>query len=408
MTRRYKGRTSFYWIPAGEYVRAGFPIKCERIKGDFEAAAQRARLLNQQLDSWREAQGTPVEFREVRGVGSVDWFVDQFIRSEIFQRKKPRTQKDYRRALAMIADLPTTVTDAAGKPGRIGDLPVSSLSHAAVDKIYARLRRGGEVSRQADMSIDVARRAWGVVSRVHPGYFLIPIVGAGGAIQRLPVNPFESVERAKYERDTATPATREEAYALADALEALGHPALAVGALICFEWLQRPDDVRKGRLTWTDYRPATRPGHVMVWHHKTGARVWTPLEAETDAGVVKLYPEIEERLAKLPRLGTPIVLFEPQRGAPSARTPRTYSEPYAQHLVQQARKAAGLPAHITLEACRHGGMTELGDLGLTEQETMSLSGHVTPRAARIYVKRTETQRLAAAVKRRQGIEGRKA
>ena len=410
-TRTYKGRVSFYWIPAAQFVADGFTITSESLGADFEAAARRARLLNEHLDSWRDGHGVPKELRASAMIGSVDWWHQQFFASDVFSRKTARTQSDYRKALAMIAELPTTVTDTSGKPVLTGSLPISSLSLAAVDKIYARLRRGEEVTRQADAAIDVARRAWSVVSRAHPGYFLVPVVGQGGKTSSLPINPFAGVERAQYDRDTAVPATREEAYALADALEAKGHPALAVGALICFEWLQRPEDVRKGRLSWAHYRPAERPDHVMVWHHKTGARVWMPLAHDDGSGVQALfYPEIEQRLARLRRLGTSIVLFMPQRGKRNAageRTPRVYSEPYAQHLVQQARKAAGLPAHITLEACRHGGMTELGDLGLTEQETMSLSGHVTPRAARIYVKRTEAQRITAATKRRAGIEGAK-
>ena len=55
-------------------------------------------------------------------------------------------------------------------------------------------------------------------------------------------------------------------------------------------------------------------------------------------------------------------------------------------------------------ACRHGGLTELGDAELTEQGVMALSGHRTPEAARLYVKRTETQRATAARKRRAWIE----
>ena len=57
-----------------------------------------------------------------------------------------------------------------------------------------------------------------------------------------------------------------------------------------------------------------------------------------------------------------------------------------------------------MDACRHGGMTELGDAELTEQGIMSLSGHKSPEAARVYVKRTEKQRVAAARKRRQWVE----
>ena len=72
--------------------------------------------------------------------------------------------------------------------------------------------------------------------------------------------------------------------------------------------------------------------------------------------------------------------------------------------MQEARAAASLPAHVTLAACRHGGMTELGDSDLTEQQIMALSTHATPQAARVYVKRTEAQRKTAARKRRLFIE----
>ena len=102
-------------------------------------------------------------------------------------------------------------------------------------------------------------------------------------------------------------------------------------------------------------------------------------------------------------------MFTPQKGSKDAsgnRVGRLYSEPYSQHLIQTARAAKGIPAHVTLEACRHGGMTELGDAELTEQEIMSLSGHVTPAAARLYVKRTERQRLQAAIKRRDSVDAR--
>ena len=189
-----------------------------------------------------------------------------------------------------------------------------------------------------------------------------------------------------------------------------------MAALICYEWLQRPEDVCKGRITWTDYRPPSRPREVQIFHHKTGERVWQPLDhisvdVETGEEVVRaLYPELEAMIERLPRTGVPLVMFTPQKGSKDAsgnRVGRLYSEPYSQHLIQTARAAKGIPAHVTLEACRHGGMTELGDCrSCTEQEIMSLSGHVTPAAARLYVKRTERQRLQAAIKRRNAVERR--
>jgi len=410
------GRTAFYWVPHERNLKAGFTIAGEPLGSNYEAAAARARLLNEHLDSWRANRQVPKDAVLSHRVGTVDWWHHEYFRHEAFTKLKPRTKSDYREVLQMVSNVPTTIRDArTSEPKRVGELLACSLSPQAVDKIYAKLRDGGRVNRQADLAMDVCRRAWKVVRRANPGLFLVPIIGPDGKTQRLAINPFEQMERADYARDTAKPATREQAIALADALDKAGHLALAIGALVCYEWLQRPEDIRKGRLTWSDFRPADRPRHVQIFHHKTGERVWQPLDhivEDPDTGellVHQLYPELEAMIERLPRLGVPLVMFEPQKGkrdADGRRPGRLYSEPYSQHLVQEARAKAELPSHITLEACRHGGMTECGDAELTEQEIMSLSGHVTPAAARLYVKRTERQRLQAAIKRRASVNSR--
>jgi hypothetical protein len=51
--------------------------------------------------------------------------------------------------------------------------------------------------------------------------------------------------------------------------------------------------------------------------------------------------------------------------------------------VCATRRLAGLGKHVTLDACRHGGTTELGNAELAEQGVMALSGHKTPQAARL-------------------------
>jgi len=76
-----------------------------------------------------------------------------------FTKLSLRSQSDYREALERLADLPNNVRDAhTGTRGRVGSLPVASLSPAAVDKLYGMLRAGGVV-RQANYPMDVARRA---------------------------------------------------------------------------------------------------------------------------------------------------------------------------------------------------------------------------------------------------------
>lgn len=77
---------------------------------------------------------------------------------------------------------------------------------------------------------------------------------------------------------------------------------------------------------------------------------------------------------------------------------------YAQAKVREAREKAGLGSHVTPDACRHGGMTELGDAERAEQGVMALSGHKTPRAARLYVKRMEHRRVRVAATHRDFVD----
>jgi hypothetical protein len=196
-------------------------------------------------------------------------------------------------------------------------------------------------------------------------------------------------------KGTKPDATRAEAYALAQALKAIGEPHLGAAALICFEWHQRPEHVRAGDITWADWRPPERPDAVQIRHPKTGAKGWVRL----DDGKGQLFPEIEAYLASLPRLGLPIVLTVGRRGPA-----RPYSAEYAQRKVREARKHAGLGDHVTLDSCRHGGLTELGDAGATDSEAMASSMHRAVPTLHLYIKKTEHQRASAARKRRDLIE----
>jgi hypothetical protein len=169
-------------------------------------------------------------------------------------------------ALQRLANLPTKTVDATtGRNLRVGELPASSLSPAAVDLIYKALRKERTVTRQANYTIDVARKAWRVVARQHPGQFMVPVDTAQG--RSLALNPFQGLERVRG-RGTTIPASCEHAWALARALTEIGHAALGAAALIAYEWHQRPENIVAGHLAWTDYRPSERSREVRIFHHK--------------------------------------------------------------------------------------------------------------------------------------------
>ena len=78
---------------------------------------------------------------------------------------------------------------------------------------------------------------------------------------------------------------------------------------------------------------------------------------------------------------------------------KPYSFSGMQKIVQRMRKHIGLPVEFTLDACRHGGMTELEEAELTEGQGRALSAHRTKESYAGYAKRTEARLLSATRKR---------
>jgi len=95
--------------------------------------------------------------------GTVDRWIETFLRSDAYAKLSAHSRSDYREVARA-----TGAHTVAG--GRVGTLPVASLSRAAVDKLYDMLRSNGAV-QQANYPIDVARRAWKVIAREYTGSF---------------------------------------------------------------------------------------------------------------------------------------------------------------------------------------------------------------------------------------------
>ena len=97
------GGTAFYWVPHLRDRKAGFKLPNERIGANFAAAAERASLLNELLDAWREGRGGPGDVALADRVGTVDWWHHQYFNHDAFKKLSPRTQSDYRGALKAVA-----------------------------------------------------------------------------------------------------------------------------------------------------------------------------------------------------------------------------------------------------------------------------------------------------------------
>jgi len=122
--------------------------------------------------------------------------------------------------------------------------------------------------------------------------------------------------------------------------------------------------------------------------------VWHPLEEHTEKGVAKFYAEAEAVLARLPRRGVPMILRQVSEGIT-----KPFSFSGMQKIVHTMRDKLGLPSTFTLDACRHGGMTELEEAELTDGQGRALSAHKSQQAYEGYAKRTMERALSATRKR---------
>jgi hypothetical protein len=138
---------------------------------------------------------------------------------------------------------------------------------------------------------------------------------------------------------------------------------------------------------------------VRIEHHKNKALVWHPLEEIIDGETVKFYAEAEDILSYLPKPGIPMIMRKVEKGEGKG-TAKVWSYPGMEKLVQTLhKKIEGVSELFSLDACRHGGMTELEEAGLTEGQGRALSGHKTAHAYRGCAKETMQRALAATRKR---------
>jgi hypothetical protein len=106
---------------------------------------------------------------------------------------------------------------------------------------------------------------------------------------------------------------------------------------------------------------------------------------------------MEAVLARLPRRGVPMILRQVHEGIT-----KPFSFSGMQKIVHTMRERLGLPATFTLDACRHGGMTELEEAELTDGQDRALSEHKSQQAYEGYAKRTMERALSATCKRLSG------
>ena len=172
--------------------------------------------------------------------GTVDWLFREYKQSKAYLKKvAPRSRPDYERTMLLVSDMVTKKGD------RIGDRKIKAISPVSADKIYELIVQGpnGARPRQGEKAVTLCRRAWRVVHRLYPDQF-----------DRAIPNPWDGVTKDPRAKKAKAAVNRELVYRFAWGCIEHGQPEAGAAAVICFEWLQRPENVLGGYLRWTDYR----------------------------------------------------------------------------------------------------------------------------------------------------------
>jgi hypothetical protein len=390
------GITAFYFNVPKYHLEKGCPNLNQALGTDYvdacgvDGKGGKAAALNARFNEWQMvAAGMPLETLD--RIGTVDWLFRTYKTSKAYLEKvSPRSRTDYERTMHLVAD---TLTN---KGDRVGERMIKAISPQGADKIYERIigliDGQGEPTRlrQGEKAVKLCSKAWRVVRRLYPAEF-----------DKNNGDPWAGVTLKRRIKKTKAAVTREEVYKFAWGCIERGRPEPAAAAVICFEWLQRPENVLAGEIKWSDYRTNNNPGQIRIEHHKTGKFVLHPLEEWTAEGRILFYEEAEKVLALLPRRGVPMILREIRPPKSRSKDPivhQLFSFSGFQKIVQIMRAEIGLPQYFTLDACRHGGMTELEEAELTDGQGRSLSAH-SSKAYDGYAKRTEKRALGATRKR---------
>jgi hypothetical protein len=377
------GATGFYFNVPTVYRDLGCTIPNESLGTDYlvacglDGSGGRAAGLNAQFDEWNTVRRTGIaNSSAITRFGTVDWLFREYKKTNAFLEKvSPRSRPDYERTMQLVSDLVTKKGD------KVGDRKIKAITPNGADKVYNLIVDGpnGPRPRQGEKVVGICARAWKVVHRLHPDLFDKDVP-----------NPWRGVTKKRRTKAVKPAATREQVYKFAWGCIEAGHPEPAAAAVICFEWLQRPENVLAGYIRWSDYRPPDSPNVIRIVHHKAGAVVLHPLQ---DSDGTVFYAEAEAVLSRLPRRAISMIAHEVRSGGT-----KTYSYSGMEKVIHRMRDELGLPKTFTLDACRHGGMTELEEAELTDGQGRALSAHKS-RAYEGYAKRTFDRALAATRKR---------
>ncbi len=380
------GSTGYYWTCPTLYRKAGCPYRSAALGVNLSQAelVAAAKVWNDRLEGWRREKANPRHEPDTSRYGTVEWLVNVYLSHNSFlERVGEFSRADYKRVFKRVTDV--QITKPNGDKVRFGDAKVNNVGVSTAEKVYLHFS-GDSANRMGEKVVTYCKAMWKRMRPHHPDQFRNDVA-----------NPWEGVTVKRRQKATKGYVDRKAVYEFADGAIENGRGELAAAAVLAFEWLMRPSSIGAGFAPWTGYRASDHPDKIRLKHRKNDALALHPLEfVDEDGSKVLLYSQAEEVLRKAPIYGTSIVCKKNGQLFGDG----TFLAHEVREMADKLREAGKLSApEFSLDMCRHGGMTELEEKGLTEGQGRVLSKHKTASAYRGYAKETEKRVLEATKKR---------
>lgn len=329
--------SGFYWNapPAARPLFGSISLGKELdLEAYYRAEASLAR--------WRrERKAKKVEETGPR-YGTVDWLLCDYMNHRWFTKRPKKTRTDYRNKLLAMANF--RLLDGT----RFGDLPWTDINAKHTDKLHEMMcfaGDGGLREAYARAVMHTARIVWNWAKRYHNKSFHF--------------NPFDGMRLetpdprpVKWEHDQVV-------RFLAKA-EQMGRLSVGMVAVFCYELGQRVGDARK--MTRSMFEG---DGIICFEQGKTGKQMTLPVS-----------PVLKAWVDKMPQGRDELVVNE--------TTGRVYEDYELSKAAAEVREAAQLPSYLWIADLRRTCINQLGRLGASDDELISVSGHTKRQTLSVY------------------------
>jgi len=285
---------------------------------------------------------------------------NHYFNSDHFKAVAPRTQKEYARSLSVISELMVR-----GKP--FGHYLISDINVSLCRELY-----------------NVMTKEFSVYSSNAMSTLLSIVLNYGVGLELFHFNPMSKVKKLKHKPSTTIWTREEVEQFLTIGYQEFESRNVTLLAHMCYEWAQRPKDIRL--LTWDafDWDAQT----VTITQTKRGATVYLPLEEPLMSLLREQYNDWNFQPYVVPHT------------VPSGTVYKPMSQSQMGDAYHKVREKANLDIHLKVGAMRATAITEMVEAGVDVTGIKQVSGHKTLQSLNPYVKNTKRGAARALSQRR--------